>query len=91
MILLAHPTGNANVRHAALALAESGQLAEFWTCVSWNPESPLNRLLPRGLRQELARRALPEILRGRTHHLPWREDLCPRHGQAPDHLHGGRG
>ncbi len=73
MILLSHPTGNANVRHAAMALAERGQLAEFWTCVSWNPESSLNHLLPRGLRQQLARRALPEILRGRTHHLPWRE------------------
>ncbi len=83
MILLSHPTGNANVRHAAMALAESGLLAEYWTCVSWNPESPLNRLLPRGLRQQLARRALPEILHARTHHLPWREAgrmLAARYG-----------
>ena len=73
MILFSHPTGNANVRHAALALEEAGLLAEFWTCVSWNPQSPLNRLLPGKLRSQLCRRALPEFLRGKTHHVPWRE------------------
>ncbi len=73
MILLAHPTGNANVRHAALALAEDKLLAEFWTCVSWNLHSPLARVLPRGLREQLARRALPEPVRQFAHHVPWRE------------------
>jgi len=73
MILLAHPTGNANVRHAALALAEDELLAEFWTCVSWNPQSPIARVVPRGLREQLARRALPEPVRKLAHHHPWRE------------------
>jgi len=73
MILFSHPTGNANVRHAALALEEAGLLAEFWTCVSWNPESPLNRFLPGKLGSQLCRRALPERLRGKTRHVPWRE------------------
>ena len=73
MILFSHPTGNANSRHAALALEEAGLLAEFWTCVSWNPASPLNRFLPGKLRSQLCRRALPEALRGKARHVPWRE------------------
>jgi glycosyltransferase involved in cell wall biosynthesis len=73
MILFSHPTGNANVRHAALALAEAGLLAEFWTCVSWNPQSPWNALLPGALRRQLGRRALPELVRDKVRLLPWRE------------------
>ncbi len=74
MILFSHPTGNAmHVRNAAMALAESNLLGEFWTCLSWNPESPLNRILPHGLRRQLARRALPEMVRARAHYVPWRE------------------
>ena len=73
MILFSHPTGNANVRHAAQALEEAGLLAEFWTCVSWNPQSPINRLIPKNLRSQLCRRALPELLRGKARHVPWRE------------------
>lgn len=73
MILFSHPTGNANVRHAALALAEAELLAEYWTCVSWNPASLVNLLLPKSLRQQLARRALPELLRAKAHYVLWRE------------------
>ncbi|MEI8235400.1 MAG: glycosyltransferase family 4 protein [Verrucomicrobiota bacterium] len=73
MILFSHPTGNANSRHAALALAEADLLAEYWTCVSWNPDSAWNRFLPGALRRQLARRALPEALRERARHFPWRE------------------
>ena len=73
MILFSHPTGNANVRHAAQALEEAGLLGEFWTCVSWNPETPINRLIPARLRSQLCRRALPELLRGKVRHVPWRE------------------
>lgn len=73
MILFSHPTGNANVRHAALALAEAEMLAEFWTCVSWTPESAWNRVLPQKIRNQLLRRMLPEPLRPKTHHVPWRE------------------
>lgn len=73
MILFSHPTGNANVRHAALALEEAALLAEFWTCVSWNPEARINRFLPAKLRGQLCRRALPDLLRAKARHLPWRE------------------
>jgi hypothetical protein len=43
---MSHPTGNANVRQAALALKESNQLAEFWTCLAPDPDSAWMRLLP---------------------------------------------
>ncbi len=48
-------------------------LAEFWTCVSWDPRSRWNRILPAGLRAQLARRALPDELRALAHYHPWRE------------------
>ncbi len=73
MILLSHPTGNANVRHAALALAEAGLLDAFWTGVSWPAESVLNRWIPGQIRRELARRSLPALVRARTRHSPVRE------------------
>ncbi len=59
MICFSHPTGNANVRHAALALAEADLLDEFWTCLAWNEDSVLNDFLPRRLRESLSRRSVP--------------------------------
>ncbi len=73
MIVLSHPTGNENVRQAALALAEANLLREFWTTLNWNPDSIVDKILPAGIRQTLHRRAYPEIVRRRTHSLPLRE------------------
>ena len=73
MVLLSHPTGNVNVRHAALALAEADLLAEFWTCIHWNPQSPLGRYLPARWRELLERRVLPPAVRARTRSDPWLE------------------
>lgn len=70
---MSHATGNANVRHAAQALADAGILQEFWTCVGWNPDAAINRLLPRRMQKELARRALPDVVRPVAHYRPWRE------------------
>jgi starch synthase len=72
-ILLSHPTGNQNVRNALLALVEYDMLAEFWTTIAWNPESPCNRLLPYCLRRQLARREFPEAPKRRLRFAPWRE------------------
>src|ERR1051326_3620635 len=72
-LILAHPTGSAFSRNAALAFAESGCLAEFWTCVAWNAESFLNRILPRGLSSELGRRSFPVQLSQMIRTSPWRE------------------
>ena len=73
MILFSHPTGNANVRHAALALAEVDLLREFWTCLGWNPDSAINRLLPAKVKEQLGRRALPGPVRAVARYRPWRE------------------
>jgi starch synthase len=73
MILLSHPTGNENVRQAALAFREAGLLREFWTCISWDPETSVNRLLPHSLRQQLSRRSFHPSLRAVTRTAPTRE------------------
>lgn len=73
MILLSHPTGNENVRQAALAFREAGWLREFWTCVSWNPDASVNRLLPHSVRQQLSRRSFDPRLRAVTRTAPGRE------------------
>lgn len=73
MVLLSHPTGNVNVRQAALALAESNRLAEFWTCLHWDPDSPVGRWLPARVRELLERRILPPAVRERTRIDPWLE------------------
>ena len=74
VLLLSHPLGNANVRHAARAFAEANRLAEFWTCLAWDPDGRLARRLPAGLAAQLARRAVEPALRGRTHLAQtWRE------------------
>jgi starch synthase len=64
VILLSHPTANQNVRQTALALAEAGLLAEFWTCVNWQRGGLLDRALAFSgrLRKELRRRSFrPEL------------------------------
>lgn len=73
MILLSHPTGNENVRQAALALQEAGLLREFWTCLSWNDEASANRFLPAKLRQQLSRRSFHPALRPLIRTVPARE------------------
>ncbi|MEO5720551.1 MAG: glycosyltransferase family 4 protein [Chthoniobacterales bacterium] len=75
MILLAHPTANQNVRHAALAFAKAGLLGEFWTCVNWQQDGLLDRALafsPR-LQNELRRRSFPVELGPSIRTHPWRE------------------
>ncbi len=73
MIAFSHPTGNQNSRHAALAMAEAGLLAELWTSISWNDRSFVNRLLPRAVRAELRRRSFPDALRPFIRTRPWCE------------------
>lgn len=75
MILVAHPTGNEFVRAALEAFDHAEMLAEFWTSVSWNPDSPINSALPSRLRETLGRRAFSESIRGRTHTIPLRETI----------------
>jgi glycosyltransferase involved in cell wall biosynthesis len=60
MVLLSHPTGNANAREAAKALNDAALLSEFWTSVYWRRDHPLNSVLPSSLSRELGRRAFPQ-------------------------------
>lgn len=73
MILFTHPTGNQNVRHAALALEEAGLLSEFWTSIAWRKSNALEALLPRSLVRELQRRAFPEEIESKVRTSPWYE------------------
>lgn len=83
MILFSHPTGNANVRHAALGLRRAGLLGEFWTCVHYRETPLLRRVLPAALAQQLQRRSFPRELAGVIRSSPLRELgrlLAPRAG-----------
>lgn len=83
MILFSHPTGNANVRHAALGLHRAGLLGEFWTCVNYRETPLLRHLLPRSVARQLSRRTFPDELAARIRTFPLRELgrlLAPRAG-----------
>ena len=75
MILLSHAIGNEFVREALIAFDRAGMLAEFWTAISWNPKSAVNRVLPPSVRELFARRSFPESIRTRTRTLSAREAL----------------
>lgn len=72
-VLLGHPNGNQNVRNALRSLIEQGMLAEFWTCIAWDEQSLWNRLLPAGVRGQLARRSFPGVPADKVRTQPWRE------------------
>lgn len=75
MILSNHPTGNENVRQAALALAETGQLFEFWTCVGSELSMDKHGGLVGMLKRAFMRRALPREVSSRTRYVPVSEVL----------------
>jgi glycosyltransferase involved in cell wall biosynthesis len=70
--LIAHPTGNQNVRAVIAAMAGAGCLHEFNTTLSFNPQDAWLKILPKGIRAECLRRSFP----ARQHQVfthPWRE------------------
>jgi len=75
MILVSHPTGNEFVRAALAAFDRAGMLGEFWTTLSWNSRSPINRILPRRVRAILERRSFSDSIRSRTRTFPFRESV----------------
>ncbi|HEX8372044.1 MAG TPA: glycosyltransferase family 4 protein [Chthoniobacterales bacterium] len=72
-ILVSHPFGNANVRQAALAFAETDCLAGFRTCISWPENSPLAAFLPAPVLSQLERRTFPSKVAAKTRTQPFRE------------------
>lgn len=73
MIIISHPTGNENVRNAALAMLEGGILDGIWTCVGWSDRHMATRILPNGCRKTFNRRLLPEQLMSKARYLPFME------------------
>jgi alpha-maltose-1-phosphate synthase len=73
MILLSHPTGNEFVRQALEAFDRAGMLLEFWTAISWDRETPINRFLPKSVEELFARRSFSQSVRSRTCTVPFRE------------------
>lgn len=55
-MIIVHPTGNQNVRNAALALERADLLERFFTTVAWNGNSILSRIIPRSILATLERR-----------------------------------
>jgi len=93
MLLFTHPTGNANVRHAALGLLRAGLLGEFLTCLDFRPPPLLERLLPGGMVRRLRRRSYPAELSVSIRLQPVREvfRLCASRlglGALARHEHG---
>ena len=73
MLILSHPTGNANVRQAVRALNDVDLLSEFWTSVSWRPEHPLEKVFPKSVSRELGRRTFTHVRHDQLHCYPWLE------------------
>lgn len=91
MLLLGHPSGNTFFRAAARAFHQVGWLREFHSCICWDPTTPLARLLPHSLADQMARRAFPDLPRQLQHSHPWRElarITTPRLPLLKRHEHG---
>jgi starch synthase len=90
MLLLAHPSGNTFFRAAARAFHARGWLQELHSCICWNAEAPLARLLPSALARQLSRRSFGDVPLGMQHSHPMRELarlVCAGSHLAPLHRH----
>ncbi|MCD0486861.1 glycosyltransferase family 4 protein [Pedobacter sp. MC2016-14] len=72
-ILLSHPTGNANVRQAALGCAKAGILSNFYTSLAVFDNNILDKLATIKALSELDRRRFDNLLRADTKMWPWLE------------------
>lgn len=75
MVLLSHPTGNANVRATANAFLDNGLLAEFHTSIASFPGSVIDRIGGIKAFGEIRRRRFAERLQKVTRTSPLRETL----------------
>ncbi|HSI69945.1 MAG TPA: glycosyltransferase family 4 protein [Gillisia sp.] len=72
-IILSHPTGNANVREVADALARAGLLEKFYTCIAFFQNTFSNILSEYGPFKEFRRRTLNSNLKPFTCTRPFKE------------------
>ncbi|GAA4439510.1 hypothetical protein GCM10023188_35930 [Pontibacter saemangeumensis] len=73
MIIFSHPTGNANVRAAAIGLLDKSLLGNFYTSISTFPGDSLHRISTLSLFSEVSRRSFDPRLKSLTKMWPWRE------------------
>lgn len=71
-MLIAHPTGNQNVRAVITAMAEARCLHEFNTTLSFDPQAAWLKILPKNIRAECLRRSFPAG-EHQVYAHPWRE------------------
>jgi glycosyltransferase involved in cell wall biosynthesis len=72
-ILISHPTGNANVRAAALGCKKAGILSVFYTTMATFTGTLMDRLSTIGPFKELNRRRYDDELKSITVTWPWQE------------------
>ena len=73
MIVLSHPTANANVRAIAMGMAENQVLADFYTSAAIFPTSFLDKAGGFPLLTNLRKRSFDPKLKPYTRQWPWRE------------------
>lgn len=73
MIILSHPTGNANVRAAVKGINDSTLLSEFHTSVACYPGNLFDILSKVGPLSEIGRRSYDPSLASLTRLSPWKE------------------
>jgi alpha-maltose-1-phosphate synthase len=73
VVIISHPTGNANVRNAALAFGEAGLLVRFVTSVAFSERAAASRAFPPFLRRLCVRRIYPPAVLAKTSAFPLRE------------------
>ncbi|WP_210463525.1 glycosyltransferase family 4 protein [Rufibacter roseolus] len=86
MVILSHPTGNANVRAAARGFQEAGMLSEFRTSIASFPGSALDSFGGIGPLKEIRRRRFDPSLKTVTKTWPWMEAgrlLATKAGLSP--------
>ncbi|MEM8525748.1 MAG: glycosyltransferase family 4 protein [Bacteroidota bacterium] len=72
-IIVSHPTGNANVRHALQGFVNSNILAQYFTSVAVFEHTFLDKLSKIGAFSELKRRFYDASLEQKTKNYPWFE------------------
>lgn len=66
MVVLQHPTGNANVRNAAEALVDANMLSAFVTTIAVRPNAAKAKIYPELVRKWIRRRSYAERVIDRT-------------------------
>src|SRR5690554_5091596 len=73
MLIVSHPTGNANSKAAVNGLHRAGLLSSFHTAIANFPGTLLDKISAVGPLREIRRRSFDRKIRPLTTMWPWRE------------------